>query len=55
MSAPSIASFIIILAEKVIWLPRGLCGDEDTNGHIDNIACFAAPGKVRLARRFAAP
>ncbi|MGC1183268.1 agmatine deiminase family protein [Legionella sp.] len=31
--------------EKIIWLNKGLRGDE-TNGHIDEIACFIAPGKV---------
>lgn len=35
--------------EKVIWLPRGLVADEDTNGHVDNFCCFAAPGHVLLA------
>jgi agmatine deiminase len=34
-------------AEKVIWLGRGVCGDE-TDGHIDNLACFARPGVVLL-------
>ena len=27
-------------AEKVIWLRKGIHGDVDTDGHIDNIACF---------------
>ncbi len=33
--------------EKIIWLKNGLDGDE-TDGHIDNIACFAAPGKILM-------
>ncbi|KTC80883.1 peptidylarginine deiminase [Legionella cherrii] len=32
-------------AQKIIWLNKGLLGDE-TDGHIDEIACFIAPGKV---------
>ena len=35
-------------AEKIIWLPRGIEADE-TDGHVDNIACFLAPGEVALA------
>jgi len=34
---------------KIIWIPLGLYGDKDTDGHIDNIACFARPGEVVLA------
>jgi agmatine deiminase len=33
---------------KVIWLPNGISGDSDTNGHIDNFASFTAPGHVLL-------
>ncbi|GJN02642.1 hypothetical protein PR202_ga20014 [Eleusine coracana subsp. coracana] len=34
---------------KVIWIPRGLYGDEDTNGHVDNMCCFIRPGVVLLS------
>ncbi len=33
--------------EKIIWLKSGLNGDE-TDGHVDNIACFASPGKILM-------
>ncbi len=34
-------------AEKVVWLGRGVYDDE-TDGHVDNLACFARPGVVLL-------
>ncbi|MFV0466247.1 MAG: agmatine/peptidylarginine deiminase [Lachnospiraceae bacterium] len=34
-------------ARKIIWLKQGLFGDE-TDGHVDNIACFISPGKVMI-------
>ncbi|KAF7058709.1 hypothetical protein CFC21_065709 [Triticum aestivum] len=34
---------------KVIWLPKGLFGDEVISGHVDNICCFAGPSTVLLS------
>lgn len=33
--------------EKIVWLGRGVYNDE-TNGHIDNLACFVRPGVIAL-------
>ncbi|MGB9640037.1 MAG: agmatine deiminase [Anaerolineales bacterium] len=33
--------------EKVLWIPRGVYNDE-TSGHVDNLACFLRPGVIAL-------
>ncbi len=33
--------------EEILWLPRGVYEDE-TDGHVDNICCFARPGVVAI-------
>jgi len=35
-------------AEKIVWLGPGVYDDE-TDGHVDNLACFARPGVVLLS------
>lgn len=34
--------------DTILWVPDGIYNDE-TNGHIDNMACFVSPGQVVLA------
>ena len=36
-------------ALKVLWLPYGLAYDDDTNGHVDNIATFVKPAEIVLS------
>lgn len=32
-------------ARRILWLGSGF-SDEETDGHVDNIACFASPGRI---------
>lgn len=35
-------------AEDIVWLPGGWTASRDTDGHVDGIAAFVAPGEVVL-------
>jgi agmatine deiminase len=35
-------------AERIVWLEQGLVEDDDTDGHVDNVCAFLAPGRVLL-------
>jgi len=32
--------------KRVVWLPHGLALDDDTDGHVDNVAAFIGPNEV---------
>ena len=40
-------------AEKIIWIPEGVYGDE-TNGHVDNMVAFVRPGASSYSSRWIA-
>ncbi|MGE0308679.1 MAG: agmatine/peptidylarginine deiminase [Acidimicrobiia bacterium] len=34
--------------DTIVWIPFGLNDDDDTDGHVDNVACFVRPGVVMV-------
>lgn len=36
--------------EIVLWLRKGVVGDIDTDGHVDNFIAFVRPGEVGYFR-----
>ena len=42
----TLRSFLAV--QRVVWLGQGLVEDRDTDGHIDLIAAFCAPGRLLL-------
>jgi agmatine deiminase len=38
------ALHMLLGVERVLWLERGLVEDRDTDGHVDNVCAFVAPG-----------
>jgi agmatine deiminase len=34
--------------DAVLWLPHGLIDDDDTDGHVDNVAAFCEPGRLLM-------
>jgi agmatine deiminase len=35
-------------AQRVVWLEQGIAEDEGTDGHVDNVVAFFAPGRALL-------
>ncbi len=38
-----------LAVERIVWLPGGIAGD-DTDGHVDDVARFIAPGMIAAVR-----